>query len=1550
MVKRVCRSSVAVTLMLVLLFTTFASLFIFTNEDTQGAAKSSGLAYVVEQDRASGGLAYGLGNVYGFKYKATPVKSSSANGYYQSNWMFCVQPSKKGWSSNSKLYDNNSFKLYETISRKTDVETMYKAIYYSIAGPGWDIKDSKGNYTWRKKIDDIISNRKASLTQYKNGGTCRYDNKNDIYYTVTHLVVSYIYANKQFSNDGALNQMTQAWKNVISDLTKEYAKQPSVKDKMSLYIANYNNGQSSGQQSMVIATFSRRLRVVKKSSDERFTKGQGVDSNNTGAIKSKSSSDWNTQLPAYAYAGAQFAIFNDEAKAKKAAAGTNEAQRQAGMSSRELLTVKSNGKTDDYLIGISDTNKNYYAVEVKAPSANYAAPSNKYYKFEKTNEYSSIDGLPVWSVTVANVPRTANLKITKTSANTDITQNNSNYSLAGAQFAIFTSKTDADKAVKGKDKKTRTKNSLSISITTDSKGVGVFQDSKGKTVNLPILASSQAYYAVEYTAPKGYELYNSVITFKKGSLSGNVYQYTATIKENPKSDPIGVIAKKRNAIANSYDASKLAGAVFEVKYYDVDPTVVKTLSALEKTGKSYTRKWYFKTNNEGQMRYDESYLVNDSTYKSSAMYFNSEDNPRIPLGAITIKEVAAPTSGEYQINNTTYFSTVTGTESAVKVDMNITIPENPSTTMISVLKESDDGLVANIYFRVTSSDGKVNEIIKTDESGSTHLDGLDVYTSDGKTKIVYTTSELGLMTSGSDADRQKAKYKIPGRYKKPADQTTTLTPNKPSQIVFVNEIETGSLNIIKNADDNSDSHNTIANVAFKITNGSDSTKVYTVLTDSNGNASLGNLPIYDDNGSVVKYKVTELGVASTVQRGYIYGDVDFNGVIDADDGLYVSKYAVGLINLDATQLKVADVNGDGKVTAEDSVCIRSYNIGITDTDEIGKTGTVCSELGEGQFTEYNIPKRYEKQADQTISLTANKTLTVTFNNKTLKGKVTVVKDSYDDIVSNLWFNLTSGEGTDEYLATDSKGYTTFYDLPVYNDDDEKITYTVTELGFKQANGTYIFPAYYVEQEPKTVTLDEATDSNGDLIYSGVTEFYNRTYDVDLIILKNFTPITETAVFAKFRLKSVTDSYSFDNTYTTEMRNFLGDGSRRNGFRIHNLQPFLADGTPIVYEISEIEIVDSNGTKLPETYMSLLDSAKVSWSKDDFNDETNTFENDEDEIKLVDTYVVDNYYSTGHLNIYKTADDNDVSDIWFKVECSDSIVKTQYVKTDKTGRAELDKIVSGTVKGGQLTYTVTELGKMTSGSEDVPEKATFEIPSKYEKPQPKTFSFDAGEIEPERTLAFSNKLYGSFRIHKVDENGKGVAGAKFQLLNTKGNVVGTCTTDSTGYSNTITRLPQGVYTVKEISTPKGFYLLRVQTSIHISATAVLDEYPWIGNELVDDSEYIYGDVNMDGTVDGDDDVLLDSLVGGLTAYSSEFQKRMADVNNNGYIDVTDCTALEKYLVMKKVTDLNYVYNVVETEQPPFPPAGGMNLFGVIIASSLFLVSLGSLMIVRRKAGK
>lgn len=1527
MVKRVCRSGVAVTLMLVLLFTTFASLFVFTNKDVQGADTVS---YTVQRSAYS----YGLGGIYGYKYQA---RAKTSADYKPVHDMFCLQPSRDGWENGSTIYDDAHFQILDkTGIDNSKRELMYKAVYYGYKGAGWNIRDSKGNYVWQKKIDDIMAKHKVTSANTRDMN----------YYLITHFVVSYIYN----SSDDKFKLMSSGWLKVIKDLTAEYSNQKSVTNKMAIYVANLGN-KTSNKQTMIIAVYARRLRIKKVSSDTRFIKGQGINSNKVGAIKTS-----DTVLSSYAdYSGARIAIFKSKSLADKAAKQTTQKAREAG-SIRVFTTNKDGGCSEDHIVGAGDNDVNYYAVESKGPNSNSYAVSNEVYQFKKSNDYSShIDGLPLWTVTIKDTPRGVNLKITKASANPDMTKNNSNYSLEGAKFAIFTSKSTAEAAVKGKGVKTRTKGSLAIKITTDGKGVGVFKDSNGKTVKLPLLPSSQAYYAVEYAAPKGYELYNSVITFKKGSLSGTVYQYTASIKEKPKSDPIGIIAQKKDSFNKNYDKKNLAGAVFAVKYYDIDTSV--TTNAAIKTinnGKKAMRTWYFKTDDNGEVWYDNIHLVNTTKYASDKLYVESSNN-RIPPGWISVEEVAAPTSGMYEINTQVYYSKVTGTEPNVKVNLKNTIPEDPLTTGISVIKKSDDGLVANIYFRVTSSDGKVNEIIKTDESGSAHLDGLDVCTSDGK-KIEYTTSELGLMTSGSDADRQKAKYKIPGRYKKPADQSTTLTPDKPSRIIFINEIETGSIKIVKQAEDNSSDHNTVSNITFKVVDSSNLANVYTVVTDTSGNATLSNLPIYNDDGNVIKYKVSELGVASTVQRNYIYGDVDFDGEVTNYDAVLVLKYARNLVMFDDTQIKVADVNGDGKITQEDSDCINKYRVGITDTSEIGKTNTVCSELGEGQFTEYSIPKRYNRQADRTISLTADQTFTVTFVNTILTGTVTIEKTvadniaNYDTSVANLWFKLTDGEDVNAYAPTDSSGHATFADLPVYDDYDEKIVYTVTELGFKQTDDKYLYPAYYVAQEPKNVTIDEKT-VNAFTTYNGVAAFHNRFYTASLIVLKSFYPITEDGVYAKFRIRSRTDGYSYDRVYTTSLHPWVAGEGNQNGCLVPDIIPFLANGTSIVYEISEIAIVDSAGHELPETYMSLLDSARISWTLDDFTNEKNKdfIYEDEDEINISTVYTIDNYYTTGHLNIYKTADDNDVSDVWFKIECANSLIETKYVKTDKHGHAELDKIVAGTVKDGQLTYTVTELGKLKTGSEDAPESATFEIPSKYAKPKPKTFTFDAGEIEPDRTLAFSNKLYGSFRVHKVDNAGKAVANAKFQLINSSGKVVGTCTTKDNGYSNTLSRLPQGVYTVKEISTPKGFYLLKNESQIYIGNATVNAGYPWIGNDFVDGTKYVYGDVNLDGTVDAEDSVLIQQAIGDA-AILTDMQKKVADVTKDGEITTHDAVEINRYVSQLKVTELNYTYDVTETEQPPFPPAGGMNLFGVVIASSLLLSALGSLMIVRRKAGK
>jgi len=63
----------------------------------------------------------------------------------------------------------------------------------------------------------------------------------------------------------------------------------------------------------------------------------------------------------------------------------------------------------------------------------------------------------------------------------------------------------------------------------------------------------------------------------------------------------------------------------------------------------------------------------------------------------------------------------------------------------------------------------------------------------------------------------------------------------------------------------------------------------------------------------------------------IYGDVDFNGLVQAYDASMILQYLVGYINLDDLQLLVADVSFDSTVSALDATLILQYGVGIIDT-------------------------------------------------------------------------------------------------------------------------------------------------------------------------------------------------------------------------------------------------------------------------------------------------------------------------------------------------------------------------------------------------------------------------------------------------------------------------------------------------------------------------------------------------------------------------------------------------------------------------------------------
>lgn len=135
---------------------------------------------------------------------------------------------------------------------------------------------------------------------------------------------------------------------------------------------------------------------------------------------------------------------------------------------------------------------------------------------------------------------------------------------------------------------------------------------------------------------------------------------------------------------------------------------------------------------------------------------------------------------------------------------------------------------------------------------------------------------------------------------------------------------------------------------------------------------------------------------------------------------------------------------------------------------------IITELGyKNADGTYSIPDRYIPPAKKTVTLKENVTLSFYFANRLQKTGLIVQKESEDGIVSGFYFSVVSDDGkTNKVLVTGEDGTAQLTNLAVYNTSNEKVKYTIDELGFKNADGTYYFPAKYVKPAAQTVTLED----------------------------------------------------------------------------------------------------------------------------------------------------------------------------------------------------------------------------------------------------------------------------------------------------------------------------------------------------------------------------------------------------------------------------------------------------------------------------------------------
>lgn len=911
-------------------------------------------------------------------------------------------------------------------------------------------------------------------------------------------------------------------------------------------------------------------------------------------------------------------------------------------------------------------------VKVCLPPGNYVIKETKppkNYSLNSASQTANFIKKGAITVTFKN-DKLIKIQLQKTSANPELTKGNSCYSLAGAEYSIYTNKSCS-------------KDSYFGFIRTDANGFGVYGDgldSKGKHVGSDV--ANKTYYAKETKAPKGYKLDTTVYTFKdsgKKTVDGTVI-YSFTCKDVPTNDPVGVVLQKQDA-KTGQATTRLAGAEFTLKFY---AGTYKTEAELK--GVPATRSWVIKTNEKGRAILDKDFLVSgdDFYYKDGIV--------TLPLGTVTIQETKAPEN--YELNPDLYIGQITEEGGLTWLTTNLLTPEGQlivpeSETVrggLSIHKSSDDAIIKDIWFRITSDNGYSKDVA-TNSMGTIELADLDIF-NDNNEYVKYTIEELGFKDANGN-------YYIPKRYKTEGPKTVTLKKDGTVTVSFNNSIDTVPLNIIKSADDKN-----VSGIYFKVT--ASTGKTYTVVTNNEGKASVSGLPVYDTEDNVITYTVEELGIKK-------------------DDGTF------------------------------------------------------------------EIPVRYVKPSSQTVKFVDGtsviKTRTLTFKNNLKKGVAKIAKTSDDGVVQGIYFKIESDYN--DYSAISSTGKTgiwSIYSLPVYNEVGEKIKYTVTELGFKQSDGTYKIPEYYFHDEPQTVELTENTTTT--------VNFKNLHKKGSLLILKSSSDKVVDGIY--FEVKSLTDGFEYDEYVATNSKGMA---------QLENMEVCNADGEEILYEIRELGFKQADGTyKLPKRYVS-KEPEQFSFNADNMKPGR----------KATYTYTLHNSLRLASLNVKKTSEDNIVNGITFNVKGSNGVDYGNKT-VDSSGMSYYTKLPVYDDDDNLIKYTVTELGiKQDDG--------TYKIPYRYNdvKPQVVTLRYNTEtETAMTTTALFNNTLkLGSVTINKVDNDGKAIEGAKFNLVSKEtGEVFATITTDKDG-KGIISDVPQGDYSLEETQTIAGLNLLKEASDITIS---------------------------------------------------------------------------------------------------------------------------------------
>ena len=285
------------------------------------------------------------------------------------------------------------------------------------------------------------------------------------------------------------------------------------------------------------------------------------------------------------------------------------------------------------------------------------------------------------------------LTLHKDSSNKTLTDANDCYSLAGAEYGVYTDSNCSNKVA---------------TLTTNASG-------NANTVSL----NPGRYYVKETKAPKGYFTDSQVYTADVSGANRESSPVKLSVSDNPANDPMSMLLgkfdgqKTYNGAGNLPQGSAtLAGAEFTVDYYAT--LDYKSYDDLKNADVKPMRSWTFSTDSNGFCSFDIAHFVS-----GDAFWYRLDGTPALPRGTVVIRETKAPMG--YVKSDEVSFQKIQENNSVEGV---ITynapeVAEQVCRSDIEFTKKSDNGSdrLAGVPFKVTSLTTGESHIAVTDENG-----------------------------------------------------------------------------------------------------------------------------------------------------------------------------------------------------------------------------------------------------------------------------------------------------------------------------------------------------------------------------------------------------------------------------------------------------------------------------------------------------------------------------------------------------------------------------------------------------------------------------------------------------------------------------------------------------------------------------------------------------------------------------------------------------------------------------------------------------------------